>query len=503
MTRTGCTHGFAVGRRINVAIAAFLLLAGAPSCTPNPATGQQDFTLFMSESEEARIGAQEHSKIIARYGGVYDDPEVGAYVAEIGGRLAANSERAGARFTFTVLNSPNVNAFALPGGYIYVTRGLIALANSEAELAGVVAHEIGHVIARHTAQRYSRAAATQIGATLLGALIGSREVGDLLQVGGQLYLLNFSREQEFEADSLGVRYLRRTGYDPVAEAQFLQNLAREKSLQEKLAQREGRDRQSDFLASHPNTPERVQRAIAAAGGGPSGHPLRRDVFLDRIDGMLFGDEPEQGLVSGRQFLHPVLRFAFEVPPKFRLFNTSERVIALHPSKAAIVFDSAGRKTHPDILTYLTLVWADGLGLNDVERISINGMPAATGRTTVNTQNGRMNLRLVAIQFGNGSIYRFRFLTPPGLVDSLATDLRRTTFSFRALSQDEAGRLKPYRVKAVAVGASDTVESLAARLPFADFRAERFRTLNGLGANDRVLAGQRVKTVVESWQSSGS
>ena len=250
--------------RIVGVVVAFLLLAAVPSCTPNPATGQQDFTLFMSESEESRIGAQEHSKIIDRYGGVYDDLEIGAYVAEIGGRLAANSERANASFTFTVLNTPDVNAFALPGGYVYVTRGLIALANSEAELAGVVAHEIGHVIARHTAQRYSRAAATQIGATLLGALVGSREVGDLLQVGGQLYLLSFSRSQEFEADTLGIRYLNRTGYDPVAEAQFLQNLGREKDLQNRLAKRDARDRQSDFLATHPNTPERVQRAIAAA-----------------------------------------------------------------------------------------------------------------------------------------------------------------------------------------------------------------------------------------------
>ena len=490
-------------RHLATAVAAVVLLVLTPGCTPNPATGQQDFTLFMSESEEARIGAQEHSKIVARYSGVYDDPEIGAYVAEIGGRLAANSERANSRFTFTVLNSPDVNAFALPGGYVYVTRGLIALANSEAELAGVVAHEIGHVIARHTAQRYSRAAATQIGATLLGALIGSREVSDLLQVGGQLYLSSFSRAQEFEADSLGVRYLNRTGYDPLAEAQFLQNLGREKALQDQLAQREGRDRQPDFLATHPNTPERVQRAIAAAGGGPSGRPLRRDVFLNRIDGMLFGDDPEQGLVRGQRFLHPGLRFGFQVPAKFHLINTADKVVALHPSKAAIVFDSAGRKTHPDILTYLTLVWADGVRLNNVERITINGMPAATGQTTVNTQNGRMNLRMVAVQFGNGSIYRFRFLTPPALSAQLNADLRRTTFSFRVLSEAEAKRLKPYRLTTVTVGAGDTVERLAARLPFSDFHIARFRTLNGLGAGDRLRPGQRVKLIVESWRPKSS
>jgi len=497
------TRGSDIVGRIGDILFAFILLASAPSCTPNPATGQQDFTLFMSESEEARIGAQEHSKIIVRYGGVYDDPKIGAYVAEIGGRLAANSEGAKTPFTFTVLNTPNVNAFALPGGYVYVTRGLIALANSEAELAGVVAHEIGHVIARHTAQRYSRAAATQIGATLLSALIGSREVGNLLQVGGQLYLLSFSRAQEFEADTLGIRYLNRTGYDPVAEAQFLQNLGREKELQDRLAQRDARDRESDFLTTHPNTPERVQRAIAAAGGGPSGRPLRRDIFLDRINGMLFGDDPEQGLVRGRRFMHPGLRFGFEVPPNFRLFNTSERVIALHPDKAAIVFDSAGPNTHPDVLTYLTQIWASGVALKGVERLMINGMAGATGQTTVDTQNGRANLRMIAIQFANGSIYRFRFLTPPALTDRLNADLRRTTFSFRTLSQSEASGLKPYRLQSITVGASDTINSLAARLPFADFQVERFRTLNGLGPSDRVRAGQRVKIVIETSRSNRS
>ena len=396
-----------------------------------------------------------------------------------------------------MLNTPDVNAFALPGGYVYLTRGLIALANSEAELAGVVAHEIGHVIARHTAQRYSRTAATQIGATLLGALIGSREAGDLLQLGGQLYLLSFSRGQEFEADTLGIRYLRRTGYDPLAEAQFLQNLGREKELQDKLAKRDARDRASDFLATHPNTPDRVRRAIAEAGGGPSGAPRRRDIFLDRVDGLLFGDDPAQGLIRGQKFFHPKLRFAFEVPPNFRLFNTSERVIASHPDKAAIIFDGAGRQTHPDVLTYLTQIWADRTGLNNVERLTINGLRAATGQTSVNTQNGPADLRLVAIQLSDGAIYRFRFLTPPALTARLSDGLRRTTFSFRIMSVGEAAQIAPYRLKTVTVGARDTVESLAARLPYPDFLVERFRTLNGMAPNEQLKSGQRVKIVVES------
>ncbi len=472
-------------------------LAFAAGCTStNPATGQQDFTLFMPQGEEARIGADEHPKILARFGGAYDEPEIGAYVAGIGGRLAHNSERPDIPFRFTVLNTPAVNAFAVPGGYVYVTRGLVALANSEAELAGVLAHEIGHVVARHTAQRYSRAAVAQLGTALLGAVTGSREIGQLAQIGSELYLSSFSRDQEFEADLLGVRYLLNTGYEPAAQARFLESLIRHKDLVAKLASEEGREPEANFFSTHPRTPERVQRAIAAAGGGDRGRPALREEYLARIDTMLYGDDAEQGFVRGRQFLHPVMRFALEVPAGYRLFNTARQLIAKGPQKALIVLDDAGKKTHPDPFVYLTSIWAARLSLQDAERIDINGFEAATGRSSINTKRGPMNLRLIAIRFRPGTILRLSFATPPHLVASLGEAHRRTTYSFRALSEVEAAGLKPYRVRIITVGAGDTVESLAARMPFEDFRIERFRTLNGLKADQRLTPGQRVKSVVE-------
>lgn len=216
-----------IGKRtLTAAFAALgLLLLSVPGCvTTNPATGQQELTPFMSPAEESRIGAEEHPKMVARFGGVYDDIEIGAYVAEIGGRLVKNSELPNQEFRFTVLNSPDVNAFALPGGYVYVTRGLLALANSEAEFAGVLAHEIGHVTARHAAQRYNRAIATSLGTAILGAIVQSSGVDQLAQLGGELYLKGFSREQEFQADTLGVRYMSRAGYNPEAQASFLRSL---------------------------------------------------------------------------------------------------------------------------------------------------------------------------------------------------------------------------------------------------------------------------------------
>ncbi len=474
-----------------------LLLLLAACTSVNPATGQQSFTLFMSPAEEQRIGAQEHTKITDRFGGVYDDPRIGGYIAEIGGRLAANSDVPDARFTFTVLNTPEVNAFALPGGYVYVTRGLIALTNSEAELAGVIAHEIGHVAARHTAQRYSRAVVASLGAAILGA-VTNNQIGQLANLGSELYLSGFSREQEFESDTLGVRYLRATGYDPGAMASFLTTLSLETELQAKFQGVAVADLEGGFFATHPRTPDRVARAIQQAGGDRGA--VRRDMLLDTVSGMLFGDDPEQGIVRGREFAHPDLGFRFEVPRGFRIFNTQEAVLAREASGAAIIFDQAGRDTHPDPLIYLRDIWAAGTRLNDLQRLNVNGFDAATATTQIRGQvgnySGAFDVRLVAIQFGAREIYRFMFLTPPARTAALRVELQRVTFSFRRLTARETSRIHPLTLEIMTVRRGDTVESLARGLPFEELLVERFRTLNGLPAGERLTAGMRIKIVAE-------
>ncbi|MEX1147898.1 MAG: M48 family metalloprotease, partial [Sphingomonadales bacterium] len=241
--------------------AALILSATLAACqTVNPATGKRDFTPFMSPSDEIQIGEQEHPNVTGQFGGVYDNPDVAGYVAAVGGRLAANSEMPELEFTFTVLNSPIVNAFALPGGYIYVTRGILSLFNSEAELASVLGHEIGHVTARHTARRYNQS----MFAGLLGAGIGialqNQAASELFSYGSQLYLLGFSRDQEYESDMLGVRYMNRAGYDPYASADMLRALQAQDALEARLSQAEGRSRPPELLSTHPNTENRVERA---------------------------------------------------------------------------------------------------------------------------------------------------------------------------------------------------------------------------------------------------
>ena len=486
-----------VARRAGIALA--LLLPVLVACTSvNPATGDEDFTLFMSPDQEAQIGAQEHGKIVDRFGGVYDDSKIGGYVAEIGGRLVANSETPRAPFRFTVLNTPDVNAFALPGGYVYVTRGLMALANSEAELAGVLAHEIGHVVARHAAQRYSRSVVAGIGGAILGA-VTNEQIGQLAGLGSELYLSSFSREQEFQSDTLGVRYLRRTGYDPGGMASFLRTLSAQTALAGKLAGVDPNAAGSNFFSTHPRTLDRVNRAVAEAGGADGA--VRRDAYLDKLSGLVFGDDPSQGIVRGREFIHPGLRLRFEVPPGFRLFNTAEAVFARESSGGAIKFDSAGSETPPnalaDPLVYLRRIWAPNARLTGTQRLEINGMDAATATTRVNGRVGNygpLDVRLIAIESGGRDIFRFMFMTPPNRTAALNEDLQRTTFSFRRLSEREAARVHPLTIELFNVRPGDTSQSISRALPYDDFQQERFLVLNGLAPGQPLTPGERVKII---------
>jgi predicted Zn-dependent protease len=219
-------------------------------------------------------------------------------------------------------------------------------------------------------------------------------------------------------------------------------------------------------------------------------------YLGKIDGLVYGDSPEDGYVRGRRFLHPGLGIGFEVPPGFTLVNTPERVLARGPGGSVIVLDRAPKPAAGDMATYLTRNWGRNLSLVGVESLDVNGYEAATGYTTLRDRDGRYDLRLVALRFDDGAIYRFIFATPEPLTDSLAVDLRRATYSFHRLTGEELASLRPQRIAVVVTEPGDTVASLAARMPFADWREERFRVLNGLGASQRLVSGRMVKLVVE-------
>ena len=484
-------------RRLAAAVALGAVAALAAGCTANLATGGRDFSPFMTEAQEAALGREEHPRIVAALGGDYDEqPALNRYVDRLGRRLQRVSETPEPPFTFTILNSGDVNAYALPGGYVYVTRGLMALANSEAELAGVVAHEIGHVTARHAAQRYSQTVLAEFGVALLGAAAGSTLIGDLARVAAAAYVQGYSREQELEADRLGVRYLGRAGYDPRAMAGFLSSMEAESALAATIAGREGSEPDASLFSSHPRTIDRVARTAEAARGGQTGLRVGRDEYLLRLDGTLFGDDPEQGLRRGRVFAHPVLGYRFKVPPGFRIRNIPNAVLASHRNGAIVRFDGEKLERGMTMARYFAREWPKGLELGQIEHFTVNGMDAATGTTPTRTREGPRDVRAVAIRFGRGQVYRFLILTPPRLTGALEAEFRRMTHSFRPLTGRETAYLGPSRLRVREVRPGETVESLAATLPFDDFRAERFRLLNGLGPGERLRPGRLVKLIGE-------
>jgi predicted Zn-dependent protease len=479
------------------------LLAGAvliavSACTTVPASGQQRFTGLMSEEQEKQIGAQEHEKVLEEYGR-YDNPALERYVTSIGNLLAATSEMRELNWTFTVLDSGIVNAMALPGGYVYVTRGLLALAQDEAELAAVIGHEIGHVTARHSAARYSRGVATQLGVLAAGvlgsAVLGTDAVGSIAGMVGQGFLASYSREQEYEADTLGIRYSSRVGFDPQGMARFLDMLERERQVMAEVAGMAPPG--ASIFATHPPSRERAQRARQLAQGVQVPDAMRaRDVLLDQIDGMTYGDSAAHGFVRGTTFAHPVLGFRFVVPDGFTLINTSDRVIATGPQDAAITLDMDATAGRGSMTAYVRDEWARGVQIQGLERIDVNGMEAATAHARGSTRAGQVDVRLVAIRWRDGTVYRFQFVSPPQATAGLSEGFRRTTFSFRPLTQAEQRDLRPWRIRIHTVRSGETVESIARRMPFDEHALERFMLLNALSPGERLQPGMRVKVVAE-------
>ncbi len=471
--------------------------------TVNPATGQRDFTPFMSPEKELQIGAQQHPVILEQMGGTYDNPEITQYVNNMGQRLVANSEMSNSKFTFTVLDTPMVNAFALPGGYVYVTRGIMAMINSEAALASVVGHEIGHVTARHSARRYNNQMFAGIGTVLAGVVTGDSELTKSLGQGAQTFLLSYSRNQEYQSDELGVRYSSRSGYDPYAAAEMLQSLDAEHKLQLILADRAGEPQKTDFFSTHPNTQDRVTRAHAAAAATQipeNSRDRNQNAYFNIIDGMRYGDDPKEGIINGRNFVHPVMKFKFSAPENYLLQNSSSAVMIRGKGSAegsAVMFSGASME-NMTINQYGQKVWEAfeiENPMQDVQALSINGMEAMTGYTAMAVGNVQHNVRLVAINYGDGTAFHFLMLTPESKLSALADGLRRMSFSFDKISDAEAAEIKGRNIRIVTVQNGDTIESIARYMAFDDYKVERFVALNGLTQGQALRSGQRLKLVV--------
>ena len=480
------------GRKKTIMAVSMALSLSLGACSTNPATGERQFTALMPASSEAKVGAEEHAKVEQQFG-KFMTGDIANYVNSIGQKLAKNTEREDIQYRFYVIDSPMVNAFALPGGYVYVSRGLLTLANSEAELAAVMGHEIGHVTARHAAERMSHGTLAGLGAAVVGIAVGG-SAGQVANLGTNLYISSYSRGQEHQSDELGVRYLSRAGYDPQAMADFLTSLDAQSKLEAKEAGQSGTG--FNYFSTHPLTAERVQRARGEASQYPDTNLENRAAYLTHINGMTYGDSANQGFARGNTFYHPVMGFAFTVPEGSVITNGTTQVAANHPNGTVILFDSAKDANKADPLTYLQRTWLRGENIGNAEAITINGMKAATASFTGNVQGKPVTIRLVAIEWKPGEFFRFQMAIPTNVGNSFINELKKTTYSFRRLSESEKGSIKAKKLIVLEAPAGATVASMAAKMELPGNKQEHFLVLNGMSANERVIAGQPYKIVMD-------
>jgi len=473
------------------------LLAAAAVIFPATLSGQTR-GLAVSDVREAQ---QQHPALVAEFGGAETGPR-GAYVDQIGRRMATYSGVNPQLFRFTTLNSAVENAFAVPGGYIYVTRQLLGLMNNEAELAFVVGHEVGHVAANHAQARQAAARNNSIGG-ILGAILGSviggglgQAIGQWAQQGAALRILSFSRSQEYQADQLGIRYLAQAGYDPNASATMLAALGRADALQLRI--QGGDQRQTpEWAQTHPNSANRVTQSsqMARATGRAGTGLLNRDAFLAQLDGITVDDDPAQGIIDGRTFTHPDLRLQFAVPAGYLMQNGSDAV-TINGSAGKAQF-STGR-FNGDLQAYIGQVLQELTGgrvpLQVVEqnRTSVNGIPASYVLGRAQTSSGLVDVSVFAYQFAPDQAYHFVTLTQGGRgIGPFASMVN----SLRRISAAEAAQIRPRVIDVVTVRAGDTVQSLASRMAYRNFQLDRFLSLNGLSANSRLTPGQKIKLIV--------
>lgn len=435
---------------------------------------------------------KEHERLVAAYGGVYHAPALEEQISKVVNRLVSASERPDIQYRVTILNSPAINAFALPGGTLYVTRGLIALANDDAELSSVLAHEMAHVIARHAAIREAQVRQAMIVSRVISDVVQDPDLGALALAKNKISLAAFSRDQELEADAVGVGISARAGYDPYGASRFLATMGRYANLRAGSSAASQNKDQVDFISSHPATPERVSLAITNASqyGAQKAERDRGD-FLDAIDGMVYGDDPKEGYVRGRSFLHPNLGFTFMAPEGFSLENTAQAVLGATASgKEALRLDAVRVPSTTPLATYLASGWIDGVDPASIQAMNINGFPAATAVA----RGQQWSFRLYAIRFGS-DVYRLVFAAREITPQNDQT-FRAAADTFRRVGAEEIKSVQPLRISVVRVGLTDTAEKLARRMAVPDKKLERFLILNGLDKDAKLKFGDRVKIVVE-------
>lgn len=464
------------------------VLAFIPSCAVNPVTGKQELML-LSEREEINLGKETDRDIVRQYG-LYEDPKLTAYVQEMAKRIGSVSHRPHLDYECKILDVSVVNAFAVPGGFVYFTRGILAVLNSEAELAGVMGHEIGHITARHSARQYSRAQLAQLGLGVGSIFVDSSIVTGLAQLGVGMLFLRFSRDNEREADDLGVEYASKAGYDGAALAHFFESL-------EKLHLESDRSGLPGWFSTHPNPENRISAVRNKAKEwqqklNQKAYRVNREGYLRMIDGLIYGDDPRQGYVAEGVFYHPVLRFQFPIPTKWKVNNKPSQVQIVHESgDALILFLIASETSSRDAVR--AFVSKNNANVIRTEAVQVNGLPAQRLLADLRTQANVYRVLSYFIE-KDRKVYVFHGVSPMNRFQNYARVFESTMEQFKELTDPRRIEVKPDRIRILMVRTPDTLENSLLSLGVSKERMKEMVFLNGGDANQWMTANSLVKVV---------
>ena len=472
-----------------------------PGCATNPVTGSSDLVL-MSEQQEIALGQQANQQVLGQYQ-TYDNLELQNYVQYVGRKVADRSHRSNLNYQFTVLDSKEVNAFALPGGFIFITRGLMAYLNSEAELAAVLGHEVGHVTARHAVRQHSATQLTGLGAALGAAFIpglGQAAGQQLAGVLGTALLRGYGRDHELEADRLGAEYLGRTGYDPKAMLRVIGALKNQELYELKAAQAEGREANvyHGLFSTHPDSDTRLQEVVASADAVTKVKQpfIGRGEYLERTNGLVYGDSSSQGLLKGRDFYHGQLGIALRFPAGWRIKNLPDKVVVANAPGGAATLQLSVARTNPGQGAREVLL--QGLGLQKMgneQNLKVRGLPAFSGTAAVDTDAGQRPARFTAVQLGR-SVYVIAGISrdPQGFAQ-YDSAFRATGESFRPLTPEEKALAdNVHRIATLRATNQTTFAGLARQANLGPLGEQQIRLINGRFPRGEIKPGETLKTV---------
>lgn len=482
-----------VRHQMAFSVAGAAIAATLAACATNPATGKREFSL-MSEAQEVQLG-KEMDVQVRREMGVYDDAELQRYVSQVGMRLARASERPNLPWHFAVVDEPAVNAFALPGGYIYITRGILAFLHNEEQMAGVIGHEIGHVTARHSAQQYTQATSAGIGLTLLGIFVPEAQpLQGIAETALGVLFLKHGRDDELQADRLGAQYTAKTGWDPRGVAGMLRTLQR---LDVASGSSEG---VPNWLSTHPDPGDRVERVTAFIQSNPttvgtSGRGADEAEYHRRIDGIVFGDSPSDGIVRGNEFLHPELRLALQFPRGWPIQNSPQQVVTKAPDRDAYMLLQLVPNPSGSIeqIAQGTMAKA-GFRQMEGERANLNGLDAYVGTYQGNMQGLGAVVTVAAHIVHNRNVYLLAGLAPPNQFQRAQAEFANAIRSFRELSASQAAEIRPNRVDIYTVRNGETWASIAERSGGL-VKPDTLAIMNNYEPKQPPKAGDRIKIVV--------